>query len=804
MKGSAWFRSEGLGEAVAQDVRFGLRSLCKNPGFTIAAIVTLALGIGSTTAVFGVVNGVLLRPLPFHEPDRLVMLEEKWLPRFSRFEATPAHFLAWKEQNQTLSNIAAFDDIAFNLTGDERPERLSGARVSGDLLSVLGVQPMLGRGFAQEEDKAGNNQVVILSHNLWQRRFGSDPAIVGRTLTLNGIGCSVIGIMPPGFAFPREAEIWKPMGFTDQELSGGGHFVWAVGRLRPGVTTAQAKGDLESILRGLPQHPWSANALPLLDYYVGSVHTALRILLAAVAFVLLIACANVANLLLARASGRQKEIALRLSIGATRGRIIQQLLTESLLLASIGGALGLTLAAVSVEVLRRWPSANIPRLDQVSLDYAVLLFVFAVSTLTGLLFGVAPALRLSRTDLHESLKTGGRITGTRINRSYRGLLVVSELAFALVLLVGAGLLLKSFTRLVHVDPGFQAGHLFATDIFLPAARYSQPVQRIQFVDRLVEQLKIVPGIREVAASSSVPLAGKQDVGIRIDGRPAGTAESGGTAQYFAVTAAYARTMGIAVTRGRFISEDDLLTGRRVVVINETMAKQFFSNQNPIGQRLDISGPTYLREIIGVTSDVKRDGLDTQAPAQVYEPFWQTPSYFLTVLVRTTGDTLPLAAEIRRQVSIADRDLPISNFRAMDEVVDRSLGPRRFSAVLLTVFTGLAVILAFVGLYGLMAYIVTQRTQEFGIRLALGAQRNAILWLVIVQSLRIILPGVIAGLLAAFVLSRFLQSLLYGVATTDPGVFALLPAALAVVALAAAVIPAVRALRLNPVTSLRAE
>jgi putative ABC transport system permease protein len=733
------------------------------------------------------------------------MLEEKWPPRFARFEATPAHFLAWKEQNRTLSHIAAFDDIAFNMTGDERPERLSGVRVSADLLSVLGVQPILGRGFAEEEDKAGSNQVVLLGHSLWQRRFGGDPAIMGRTLTLNGIGCTVIGIMPPGFGFPREAEIWRPMGFTDQELRGErGHFVWAVGRLKPGVTAVQAKGDLESILRGLPQHPWSANVLPLLDYYVGSVHTPLRILLAAVAFVLLIACANVANLLLARASVRRKEIALRLSIGATRPRIVQQLLTESLLLASIGGALGLTLAAVSVEVLRRWPSTNIPRLDQVSFDYVVLLFVFAVSTLTGLLFGVAPALRLSRPDLHESLKTGGRITGGRINRSYRGLLVVSELAFALVLLVGAGLLVKSFTRLVQVDPGFQARHLFATDIFLPAVRYSRPVQRTQFVDRLLEQLKIAPGIREVTASSSVPLAGKQDVGIRIDGRPAGTAESGGTAQYFAVTPAYARTMGIPVTRGRFIREDDRLTGRSVVIINETMAKQFFSNQDPIGQRLDISGPTYLREIIGVVSDVKRDGLDAQASAQVYEPFWQTPSYGLTVLVRTTGDTLPLAAEIRRQVSIADRELPISNFRAMDEVVGRSLGPRRFSVVLLTVFTGLAVILAFVGLYGLMAYTVTQRTQEFGIRLALGAQRNAILWLVIVQSLRIVLPGVFAGLLAAFALSRFLQSLLYEVATTDPGVFGLLPAALAVVALAAAVIPAVRALRLNPVTALRAE
>jgi len=792
-------------DSFIKDIRYAARGLRRNPAFTIAAIATLALAIGSTTAIFGIANGVLLRPLAFHEPDRLLMLEETWLPRFQQFEASPNHFEAWKGNNRSFSDMAAFANGVYNLTGDDMPERIRGARVSANLLSVLGVQPIHGRSFTTEEDKPGNNQVLLLGYGLWQRRFGSDPGIVGRTVTLNGINCTVIGIMPSGFRFPREAEIWRPIAFTSQDLSGAtGHFIRAIGRLKPGVTSIQAQSDLESILRGLPQHPWSANVRPLLDYYVGAVQAPLRILLGAVAFVLLIACANVANLLLARVSVRRKEIALRLSIGATRSRIAQQLLTESLLLALAGGGLGLLIAVAGVEVLRQLPFANIPRLDQVSFDYVVLLFAVGVSTLTALLVGASPAFRLSRSDMHEGLKAGGRTTVSRVSERYRGLLVALELAFALVLLVGAGLLVKSFTRLVQVNPGFQAEHLSAADVSLPQVRYSQPVQRTQFVDRLLEQLKIVPGIHEVAASSNVPLSGRTDVGIVLDGRPPGAADSGGTAQYFAVTPDYAQTMGIRVTAGRFIEDHDAATRKPVAVINETMAKQFFPNTSPIGQRLDISGPTYMREIIGVVSDVKRDGLDVEAAPQVYEPFWQGSSIGFTVLMRTSDTALPIAAELRRQISALDKDLPLSNFRAMDDVVSLSIAPQRFSVAVMAVFTGLAVILAFVGIYGLMAYIVNQRTPEFGIRIALGAQRNAILWLIAVQSLRVVLPGIIAGLFASFALTRFLQSLLYNVTATDPSVFGLLAVTLTAVALAAALVPAVRAARTDPVTALRSD
>jgi len=794
----------GFVDAVVHDLRYALRSLRKSRGFTAAAVITLALGIGSTTTIFSAFNGILLRPLPFHESHALVFVAEKWLPRFSEFEATPDHFIAWQQQTRTLSGLAAFVSSSYTLTGGDEPERIAGARVSANLTSVLGVQPILGRSFALEEDRPGNNSVVLIGEGLWQRRFGSDPRIIGRTLMLNGISCTVIGVMPQRFRFPRVAEIWRPIAFTDTELGTGGHFVWAVGRLKPGIAPIQAQSDLEAILRGMPQHPWSAKTYPLLEYYVGTVQSSLYVLLAAVAFVLLIACANVAGLLLARGSARRQEIALRLSIGATRSRIARQLVTESIMLSLIGGVAGLMLSAAGIGVLRRLTSAGIPRIDQVTLDIPILLFALAVSLITGLLVGVSPAVRLSKANLHDSLAGGGRTTERRIHHHYRGMLVAAELALALVLLVGAGLLGKSFLRLMRVDPGFRPEHLFATSILLPAARYPQASERVQFAERLLELVKTTPGVQDAAVATNVPMfGGKRDSGIRIDTLPPG-APSGGTAQYFGVTPGYLRTMGVTLTRGRFIEEEDRISGRKVVLVNETMAKQFFANTDPIGHRLDIGGPTYLREIVGVVNDVKRDSLDSQATAQIYEPFWQNPSGVFTLLVRTTEDRLPIPSEVRRHVYAVDKDIAVAAALPMDDLMNESLGPRRFAVELLVVFTGFAVMMAFVGTYGLMAYIIAQRMKEFGIRMAFGARGGAILRLVMSQSLRIVLPGVLAGLLASIGFSRFLGTLLFEIKATDPIVYGLLSLGLIVVALGAALIPAIRASRHNPVTLLSAD
>jgi putative ABC transport system permease protein len=793
---------KGFIEAAVHDLRYALRSLRKSRGFSAAAIITLALGIGSTTTIFSAFNGIVLRPLPFHEPHALVFAEEKQLPRFNEFEATPAHFIAWQQETRTLSGIAAFVAVTYTFTGSDEAERVSGTRVSANLTSVLGVQPIVGRGFAPEEDKPGNNAVVLIGEGLWRRRFGSDPNIVGRSLMLNGVRCAIIGVMPQSFRFPRVAEIWRPMAFTDAELGNGGHFVWAVGRMKPGVTAIQVENDLEAILRGMPQHPWGAKAFPLLEYYVGTVQSSLYVLLSAVACLLLIACANVAGLVLARGSARRQEIAVRLSIGATRSRIVRQLMTESIVLSLIGGIAGVMLSAAGIGILRRLTSAGIPRMDQVSLDIPILQFALAISIVTGLLIGVSTALRLSKVNLHDGLAGGVRTTEGRIHHRYRGTLVAAELALALVLLVGAGLLGKSFVRLMNVDPGFRPEHLVATSILLPAARYPQASNREQFAERLLELIKTTPGVQDAAVATNVPVfGGKRDVGIRIDTLPPG-APAGGTAQYFGVTPGYLHTMGVKLTRGRFIEDEDRISGRKVVLLNETMAKQFFANTNPIGHRLDIAGPTFLREIVGVVSDVKRDGLELQSTAQVYEPFWQNPSNVFTLLLRTSDDQLPSASELKQHVYTIDKDIPIATVRSMDDVVNESLGPRRFAVQLLVVFTGFAVVMAFVGTYGLMAYIVAQRTKEFGIRIAFGARGSEILRLVMHQGIRIVAPGVLGGLLASIALNRFLRSLLFEIKASDPLVYGLLSIGLIIVALGAALIPAIRASRHNPVSLLR--
>ncbi|MGC2404546.1 MAG: ABC transporter permease [Acidobacteriaceae bacterium] len=791
-------------ESLLQDSRYALRMLTNSPGFAAVALLTLALGIGANTAIFSVVSSVLLHSLPFRDSDRLMILDEKWLPRFPHFEATPRDFLSWQEQSHSFDQIGAFEGVAFNLTSGERAERISGVRVSANLPALLGVEPMLGRSFLPEEDTPGNDHEVLLGYDLWQRRFAGDRRVIGTAVKLNDINFTIVGVMPRSFRFPHDAEIWKPMGFTPEDFDGG-HFLWGIGRLKPGVTRDQAQAEMDSLMPRL-HHPqvWSANVFPVLDYYVGEVRTPLYVLLGAASFVLLIACVNVANLLLARGSARQREISLRAALGASRGRLLQQLLTEGLLLSLLGGILGVFLAWGGIAALKKLSPAGTPRLSEVTIDYSVLLFALLLSALTAILFGLLPSLRLSRAELTYSLKSGGRIAGLGLRAYLRNALVISEVAFALVLLTGAGLLLKSFWKLLEVQPGFSPESVLTAKIDLPSVKYKEPYQQAQFVRRLIEQLASLPNAPQAAVSAGLPFSDISDAGIRIDGRPISEADSGTTANYYRVTSLYFRAMGIPLIRGRLFTQDDNASTQPVVLINETMARRFFPEGDPIGKRLDIAGPAYLREIVGVVGDVKQASLKAPIAPQVYEPFLQKPADSFSVIVRSAGDPRPLADAVRQQVLMLDEDQPISNVRTMEEAVAATETQDRFSTFLLGLFAFLALILAAVGIYGVIAYSVAQRTHEIGIRIALGARQSGILALVLIQSLRVVLIGVGIGLAVSLGLTRLMVSLLYEVKANDPIIFVAVSITLLGVALAAVFIPARRASRVDPMVALRYE
>lgn len=796
-----WYRRSL--ERLREDVRFAARLLRAHPTFSAVTVVVLALGIGATTAMFSIVNSVLIRPLPFHEPDRLVMLENQWLPRFPRFEASPLDFLTWKEECRSYSDIAAFRPSVFNLSEGDLPERIAGVRVSANLSDLLGVSPILGRGFRGEEDAPGRNQVVLLGHSLWQRRFGADPGVIGRVVRMNGLPFTVVGVMPPAFRFPQEAEIWMPMGFTPEDLTGrNNHVIWAVGRLKPNVTARQALAEMDPLMTRLHPDTWRGRVVSFEDHYVGDVRVALGVLFGAAGCVLLIACVNVANLLLARGAVREREMSVRTSLGATRGRLAQQLLTEAASLSLLGGALGLALAFGVITLVRNWPWPGIHRLEETTLDPLALLLAVAASIGTGVVCGLSPALRLSRQDVHDALKAGGRVAGasgrTRIGRS----LVVAEVALAVVLLVGAGLLLRSLGRLLDVPLGFNPQNVLAVSVNLPRTTYGEPVQQAQFAERLLERLTRTPGVDAVGVSNAFPLTGVSDVGIRFEARPEPFSST--NANYFAVTPGYLRVMQIRLIRGRLIAEQDTATSPPVVLINETMARRFFPDEDPIGKRLDISGVTYMREIVGIVGDVRQESLRTPTPPQVYEPFAQKPAPTLQVLLRAPDNPLRFAETVRRQVRAIDGAQPISHARLMEEIVARSLTRDRFSVYILGAFAGLALILAAVGLYGLVAYFVTQRTNEIGVRMALGADPGVIQRLVVGQSLRVVLIGVSLGLVGALSLSGILGSLLYEIAPRDPMTLAGVTALLLAVALLAALIPARRAARVDPVMALRAE
>ena len=796
-------RKRGPMESVRNDLRFAVRLVRKHPAFTIVTLTILALGIGAVTAVFSIVNSVLLRPLPFQDPNRLVMLEDTWLPRFPRFEATALDVVTWKEEGHSYRDIAAFRPASFNLTDGNLPERIAGMRVTANLPELLGVSPILGRAFSADDDLPGKNQVALLSHNLWQRRFGSDPSVIGRVVAMNGLPFSVVGVMPAGFRFPSDAEIWVPMGLTSQDLKSGDHVLWAVGRLKPGVTRQQALAELDVLMTRLHPGTWRGRVVPFDEYYIGDVRLAVSVLFGAAACLLLIVCTNVANLLLARGVTREREMAVRISLGATRAQIMRQLLTESTVLSLLGGGLGLAMAFGAVTLVRTWPWPGIYRLDETSLDSRALVFTIIVSIATSVLFGLSPARHLSQPNLHESLK-GGRVAGSRERTRVRSALVIVEVALAVVLLVGAGLFLRSLRRLLDVPLGFSPQRVLAVTINLPPTLYRVPAQQTAFSESLLHRLSGLPGVEVVGISTGLPLVSVGDVGIRFDRRSPDSSLFATNANYYSVTPGYFRVMQIPLIRGRWFTDDDAATSPPVVLINETMARRSFPDDDPIGKRLDIGGNTYMREIVGIVGDVKQESVKTPTAPQVYEPFAQQPRPGFRVLLRAQGDPRLLTDSVRREVQAIDRAQPISRAQLLEDVVDQSMTRDRFSVLVLGAFACVALVLAAVGLYGVVAYVVTQRTNEIGVRMVLGAEPRNIQRLVVLQSLEVVSIGVGLGLVGAVLSSRVLGSLLYGVKPRDPMTLAGVTILLVAVAMTAAFIPARRAARMDPIVALRTE
>ena len=798
-----------------QDLRYGARMLLKQPGFTLIAVLTLGIGIGANAAIFSVVNAVLLRPLPFKEPDRLIQILETKVPQFPEFSVSPGNFLGWKEQNTVFERLVAFRGTSFNLVGTGDPEQLPGLKVTDGFFAMLGAQPQLGRDFLPEEDQPGHDNVVILSQALWQRRFGGEANILNQTLSLNGQSYTVIGVMPATFRMPfSDAAFWTPMAFTAQQAENhGGHSLAAIGQLKSGVTVEQARAEMVKIAGRLAeQYPgantgWSVKLMPLLEFTVRSLKPALQVLLAAVAFVLLIACVNVANLLLARAVGRQKEIAIRTALGAGRARIMRQLLTESVLLALLGGAVGLLLAKWGMDLLLKLTPQDLPRMSDVALDGRALAFTAAITLLTGLLFGLLPAWQASKPNLNEAMKDAGRGSTEGGRRQLvRSTLVVLEVSSALLLLVGAGLMINSFWQLLRVDPGFNPDNALTLSVALPRTKYPEEPQQVAFFQQLLEKTGSLPGVQSAGMSNSMPMGNDFVLAFEIEGQPPLPPGASQSTNFYSVSADYFKAMGIPLRRGRLFTTGDTKDSAHVTIINETMAQKMFPNEDPLGKRINFDGREHPNwyEIVGIVGDVKQYGLDQVTPMQTYEPHTQQTFSAMTLVVRATGDPTNLTAAIRQTVSQLDKEQPIANIKPLAQFLATSIAQQQFSVLLLGVFAAVALILAAVGIYGVLNYAVTQRTHEIGIRMALGAGQRDVLSLVVGHGLRLTLLGVVAGLVAAFGLTRLMSTLLFGVSATDPLTFSLIALLLIMVALLACWIPARRAAKTDPMIALRYE
>jgi putative ABC transport system permease protein len=797
------------------DFRYALRQLIKAPSFTVVAILTLALGIGACTAIFSVVNVVLLRPLDYPNPERIMLIRETQLPKFPEFSVSPPNYLDWEKQTKSYDSIAAYSGAALNLTGEGEPQRLVGVKVTAHYFDVMGVKPVLGRMLLPEEDAQGKNHVVVLSYPFWQRVFGGAGDAVGRTIQLNGEPYNVVGVAPPNFGLASKIDVWTPMAFKPEETANdarGGHYINVVGRLKAGVTVAQARAELTLIADQLakqypdPQKGWGILLMPMQDYLVRDVKPVLYTLLGAVGCVLLIACANLANLLLARATARHREISIRAALGAGRGRLVRQLLTESVVLAICGGIAGIVLARWGLDALLALAPTSLPRITEIHLDSGVLLFSLALSIVTGLAFGVAPALLAARTDMNEALKQGTRgSTEGGVRGRLRSALVVVEVVLALVLLGGAGLLARSFVQLAHVDPGFNPENATLLRLSLPQRKYAQPEQQTAFANGLLERLKTLPGVHAVGLTHSMPLVGDYVLGFKIEGRPAVDPSDEPSTNYYAVTPDYFRAMGIRLIRGRVFTPQDDAKAPRVAIINETMARQFFANEDPIGKRIHITnGPETWREIIGIVGDIKQYGVDKATSAQSYEPFAQVPFTSLNVVIRTSGSSAAVLGSLRPAVYAIDKDQPVGTIRPLEEIMAESIAQQRFAMLLLTVFSSVALVIAAVGIYGVMAYNVVQRTGEFGIRMALGAQQRDVLRLVLTQGGKLVGIGLGVGLLATLAASRAMGSMLFNTSAYDPLTLGTITLVLGVVALIACFFPANRATKVNPIEALRTE
>lgn len=797
------------------DLRYGIRGLLKRPGFTVIAVITLALGIGANTAIFSVVNGVLLRPLPYAEPERLVSLWEVQTNQ-DHSQFSPAEFLDYQDQNQSFSAMAAYREMNFALTGAGEPEQLGGLIVSANFFSLLGVEPERGRIFQPEDGQAGAHRVAMISHNFWRQRFGGEANLIGRTLTLSGEPVTVVGVMPAGFE-DDNFQIWlnphrivpdwqlhSDVDLLTQRKTG---YLRVLGRLKPGVTLAQAQADLNAIAARLnEQYPRAtghgASLSSLHEEVVGKVRPTLLILLGAVGLILLIACANVTSLMLARAASRYKEIAIRVALGARRWQVMRQLLLESVLLTIMGGAGGGLLAVWGVQLFVASKPADLPRSAAIGLDYKVLAFTIGVSLLTGLVFGLAPALAASHPDLHSAFKDSSRSTGRfRLRQS----LVVAEVTLAFVVLIGAGLLVSSFTRLLAVKPGFNPEQLSTMKIGLTEERYSKASDKARFVKEMIARLETIPGVQGVGICDDLPIGNTNSTTrITIAGREAEAANAQSPVGLHVINARYFDAMGIRLLKGRSFTERDDSNAPSVFVVNETMARRLWPNEDPLGKQIRYNSKDPFGEVVGVVADVKYDGVHSPDSPHLYEPYLQNPWGSLTITLRSQLDQSALVTAVQRALASLDPNLPVSHVRTMDEVMAESLATRRLALSLFALFGVLALVLTAIGIYGLLASSVAQRTREFGIRLALGATTRGVVQLIVGHGLKLVGLGIAIGMAGAFTLNRLLSGLLFGVSATDPVTFVAVAALLTLVAFVACYIPARRATRVDPLVALRDE
>jgi putative ABC transport system permease protein len=802
-----------------QDLRYGFRTLLRNPGFCAVAVLALALGIGPNTAIFTMVNAVLLQPLPVPGPNRVVMIWGTVLKSgFDQMPVSAADYLDWKRQAHSFDQMSAafaIPEFGLNISGVGDPERVSAALASREFLPALGIHPIVGRNFLPAEDAPGGPPAVLIGNALWQRRFHSDPAAVGRTLTVDGIPRTVVGVVPHELGELVAADLWLPTAIDPNNPQRQQHEYGIVARLKAGVTVAQARAEMTVIAKRLERaYPasntgWGVTLFPMAEMFTGRIRPVLLILLGAVGLLLLIACANLANLLLARAATREREIAIRGALGAARGRILRQLLTESLVLSCGGGALGLVLAVWGVRAMRGAVPDMFPMLQHMRLDLPVLAFTFGISVLTGLLFGLVPAWRASRTDLNTTLKeAAGRAESAGGSQRIRSFLLASEVAFAVLLSISAGLLLRSFVRVTEIDPGVRTANILTLMISLPETKYNTPRKRSDFYKNLMDRLEALPGVRSAGAVMILPLrvsilSFRIGVnGFDIEGRPPVAKDKQPLADYRTATPGYFNTMGIALRRGRLFDRHDDQDAKHVVVVNEAMVRKQFPHENPLGRHI-LMGERL--EIVGVVADAKLYGLDAPIEPAVYVPLMQNPGVFReAIVVRTEGDPAAMAPTVRREILKLDPEQPASNVRTMQQVLSDSLMLRRVSMLLLTIFASLALTLATVGIYGLTAYAVSRRTHEIGLRVALGASQPQILRLVVGRGLLTSLIGAGIGMAAAFELTRLLSGMLYGVTATDPLVFAGVPLLLVGVSVLASYLPARKAARIDPLVALRYE